>query len=97
MTKKRPNIIFFFTDDQRFDTIHALGNEQIFTPVMDRLVQEGTAFTRACIPGGNLQPGEYNQPMFHALVERINICSRIFNEPNSTNRFTENFCGPGCP
>lgn len=48
---KRPNILFFFTDDQRFDTIHLLGNEQIITPNMDRLVQSGMSFTNAYIMG----------------------------------------------
>ncbi|MBC7236723.1 MAG: sulfatase-like hydrolase/transferase [Chloroflexi bacterium] len=48
----RPNILFFFTDDQRFDTIHALGNEAIHTPHIDRLVRQGTAFTFAHIMGG---------------------------------------------
>jgi arylsulfatase A-like enzyme len=47
-----PNIVFFFTDDQRFDTIHALGNEAIRTPNLDKLVARGTAFTHAHIPGG---------------------------------------------
>ena len=49
----RPNVLFFFTDDQRFDTIHALGNERIVTPTMDALVRCGTAFTRATIMGGS--------------------------------------------
>jgi arylsulfatase A-like enzyme len=49
--RKRPNILFFFTDDQRFDTIHALGNEHIVTPNMDSLVAEGTTFTNAYIMG----------------------------------------------
>lgn len=49
---KRPNILFFFTDDQRFDTIHALGNNEIITPNMDRLVENGAAFTHAHIPCG---------------------------------------------
>lgn len=48
----KPNILFFFTDDQRFDTIHALGNPDILTPTMDRLVASGTAFTQAHIPSG---------------------------------------------
>jgi arylsulfatase A-like enzyme len=47
-----PNIVFFFTDDQRFDTIHALGNEQIITPNIDRLVKEGVTFTHGHIPCG---------------------------------------------
>ena len=49
---EKPNVLFFFTDDQRFDTIRALGNEAIQTPNMDRLVAEGTTFTHAHIPGG---------------------------------------------
>ena len=28
---KKPNIVFIVTDDQRFDTIHALGNNEIST------------------------------------------------------------------
>jgi arylsulfatase A-like enzyme len=49
---QRPNILFFFTDDQRFDTIHALGNEYIITPNLDWLVEHGAAFTNAYIMGG---------------------------------------------
>jgi arylsulfatase A-like enzyme len=45
-----PNILLLFTDQQRFDTIAALGNELIRTPALDRLVREGTAFTRAYTP-----------------------------------------------
>jgi arylsulfatase A-like enzyme len=48
----RPNVIFFFTDDQRFDTVHALGNEQIHTPTIDGWVREGASFTHAHIMGG---------------------------------------------
>ncbi len=50
--KGRPNILFFFTDDQRFDTIRALGHEQVYTPNMDALVRKGTTFTHAHIMGG---------------------------------------------
>jgi arylsulfatase A-like enzyme len=49
---KRPNVLFFFTDDQRYDTIAALGNPHIKTPNMDALVARGTCFTHAHIPGG---------------------------------------------
>ncbi len=52
MTRK-PNILFFFTDDQRFDTIHALNNPQIITPTFDALVQRGVTFTNAYIMGGS--------------------------------------------
>lgn len=49
---KELNIVFIFTDDQRFDTINALGNPNIITPNLDRLVASGTAFTNAHIPCG---------------------------------------------
>lgn len=52
MSRGKPNILFFFTDDQRFDTIHALGNPLVHTPAMDRLVDRGVSFTQAHIPGG---------------------------------------------
>lgn len=35
-----PNILVLFTDMQRADTIHALGNETIRTPYLDWLVEE---------------------------------------------------------
>jgi arylsulfatase A-like enzyme len=53
MPRNRPNILFLFTDDQRFDTIHALGNKEIVTPAMDELVARGTSFTNAYIMGGS--------------------------------------------
>ena len=50
--KTKPNILFLFADDQRYDTIHALGNADIQTPNMDELVQNGTTFTNSYIMGG---------------------------------------------
>ena len=43
----RPNILWYCTDQQRFDTIGALGNQYVSTPTIDRLVAEGVAFTHA--------------------------------------------------
>lgn len=48
----RPNVLVIITDDQSFATIRALGNKEIYTPNMDKLVQDGTAFTQAHIMGG---------------------------------------------
>lgn len=44
---KRPNVLLLVADDQRPDTIGALGNTAIRTPHLDRLVRAGTSFTRA--------------------------------------------------
>lgn len=48
----RPNILVIFTDDQRADTIAALGNPVIKTPNLDRLVHRGLSFSRAYMQGG---------------------------------------------
>jgi len=48
-TARRPNILWYCTDQQRSDTIGALGNKHIRTPAIDRLVSKGTAFTNAYV------------------------------------------------
>ena len=52
--RERPNIVFFIADDQRFDTIRALGHEQVITPTMDALVERGISFTHACHMGSTM-------------------------------------------
>ncbi len=42
-----PNILWLCTDQQRYDTIRALGNPHIQTPNIDSLVETGVAFTHA--------------------------------------------------
>ncbi|HEY3861038.1 MAG TPA: sulfatase-like hydrolase/transferase [Verrucomicrobiae bacterium] len=46
------NVLFFFADDQRADTIAALGNPIIVTPNLDKLAHSGLAFNRAYMQGG---------------------------------------------
>ena len=48
---QQPNVLLILTDDQRFDTIAELGNENIVTPNMDRLVRSGMTLTNAYIMG----------------------------------------------
>jgi arylsulfatase A-like enzyme len=48
---RRPNVLILFADDQRADTIAALGNPHIRTPNIDRLAVQGTAFTRTYCMG----------------------------------------------
>lgn len=43
----RPNVLWICTDQQRWDTIAALGFPWAQTPNLDRLVASGTAFARA--------------------------------------------------
>lgn len=46
LAEKRPNILWYCTDQQRWDTISAWGNRHIRTPNLDRLAQKGVSFRR---------------------------------------------------
>ncbi len=65
-SEKRPNILFFFTDQQRWDTVGAYGQPLDMTPNFDRLAEEGVKFENAftcqpvCGPARScLQTGKY--------------------------------------
>ncbi len=43
----KPNIVFIFADDMTYTAVNALGNNEIETPNLNRLVKNGTTFTHA--------------------------------------------------
>ncbi len=49
--KKQPNILFLFTDDQRYGTIGELHHDSVQTPNLDGLVKSGVTFTNSYILG----------------------------------------------
>ncbi len=49
MASDRPNILWYCTDQQRFDTVGALGNRHVRTPRLDAVAGDGVAFTRAYV------------------------------------------------
>ncbi|MHC4789327.1 MAG: sulfatase-like hydrolase/transferase [Planctomycetota bacterium] len=62
----RPNVLFLFTDQQRWDTVGAYGQRLDVTPHLDRMASEGVLFRRAftcqpvCGPARScLQTGKY--------------------------------------
>ena len=74
MASKPPNILVIITDQQRADTIGALGNPIIRTPALDGLVRAGTAFRRAYTPAPICSPA------------RISMATGI---PPHVHRFTD--------
>lgn len=50
MQSKKTNILHIFTDQLRFDAIHANGNRVIKTPNLDRLAQMGVNYQNAFTP-----------------------------------------------
>jgi len=69
---KKPNILLFFTDQQRADTIAALGNPVIQTPHMDRLCREGVSFGRAFTPSPVCVPARCS--MFYGVYPHKSGC-----------------------
>lgn len=70
--KKRPNILFICTDQQRYDALGCYGNPYIQTPTIDRLAEEGVLFEQCyvqnpvCAPSrATLVTGQY--PHLHGL------------------------------
>src|SRR4051812_25004916 len=45
----RPNILFLFADDQRYDTLGCAGHPIVQTPTIDRLAARGVRFSNAFV------------------------------------------------
>ncbi len=56
MAENRPNIIMIVTDQQRYDSIKALGFPYMTTPNLDRLALEGTVLTNCHITAASCVP-----------------------------------------
>jgi arylsulfatase A-like enzyme len=56
MPDQPPNIVFITTDQQRYDTVNALGAEFMDTPNLDRLVEEGVTFIDCHITAPSCAP-----------------------------------------
>ncbi len=92
MSAKKPNIVFFFTDDQRFNTVNALDNPEIITPHIDSLVNRGVSFTHAAIMGGT--SGAVCMPsraMLHSGRSLFNLQGTGGNIPKEHVTMGENF------
>ncbi len=81
---KRPNVLFLFTDDQRADTIHALGNPVIQTPNLDGLARAGFVFNNAYCMGGD-------QPAVCLPSRTMVLSGRSLFHLDRVNRESPNF------
>lgn len=92
---KRPNILLITTDQQRFDTIAALGNHEIYTPHLNWLCDEGLAFTRCyadcpvCMPSrATIMTGKSG--MNHGLIGNHNDHLPMRDNPTFPALLTQN-------
>jgi len=68
--KPKPNIIFIFSDDQRFNSLSMTGDPVVQTPNIDLLANEGVFFNNAYITSPICGPSRAN--IFTAQWERKN-------------------------
>lgn len=70
--QRKPNVLYVMTDQQRADTIAALGNPHIHSPNFDRLVARGVAFTQGYTPTPVCVAARYTiRTGRHALSTRV--------------------------
>jgi arylsulfatase A-like enzyme len=80
--KRKLNVLLMLADDQRSDTIAALGNDHIQTPHLDRLVKTGFAFTGArCM-------GAQNAAVCVPARAMLHTGRSLFAVPENMGRFT---------
>lgn len=99
----KPNVVFLLADDQRYNTISALGNREISTPNFDRLAKMGISFTNAHIMGGTngavCMPSRatFNtgRPLFHLENEGQNISETHTTIGEAFKNAGYNTCGIG--
>ena len=79
---KQPNILWICTDQQRYDTIGALGNKYVDTPNIDRLVGDGIAFTHAYCQSPICTPSRasFLTGMYPSTVHSTRNGNSMFNE-----------------
>jgi len=71
--RKRPNIVFILTDDQRWDALGAAGNAVIQTPQLDRLAADGCLFRNAFVTTAICMASRAS--IFTGLYERKHGCN----------------------
>ncbi len=91
--KSPPNILFIQTDQQRADTIAALGNPIIKTPALDSLVREGTTFTRCYTPSPVCVPARCS--LATGLPPHLTGCTDNATMPQNIPSFMEKLSEQG--
>ncbi|ANY07506.1 sulfatase family protein [Pseudonocardia sp. HH130630-07] len=91
MPDGRPNIVLIITDQQRFDSIAALGHEHVDTPNLDRLVSEGTALTNTYVAAPSCAPSRAS--LFTGLYPHTSGVLR--NDEPWSHSWVEDLTGSG--
>ena len=92
MSRQKPNILFIFSDQQRWDTLGVYGNRAIRTPHLDALAEDGVRFDSLFTPAAVCSPsrasllaGRY--PHEHGVV--VNNITLRYGEVSIVDVFRE--------
>jgi len=100
MADDRPNVVVFFTDQQRWDTVGAYGSPMDLTPNLDAAAEEGTLLANAissqpvCAPTrGCLQTGQYATTHgvyrnWDTLPDAEHLIARVFDRAGYETGYT---------
>ena len=78
---QRPNVLFLIVDQQRHDTIAALGNPHIYTPNLDRLASAGWCSSTAIRPV-RTRAGSLYDPHRLSTAHDPRVFQRLFKTGN---------------
>ena len=83
--RKRPNVLFLMTDQQRGDCVGADGNSAIHTPNLDRIANEGVRFTAAYTSTPSCTPARSGlltglSPWHHGMLGYGRVGDKYENE-----------------
>ena len=76
---QKPNFLFLFADDQAFRSIGALNNDEIKTPALDKLTEEGLTFTHC------FNQGAWNGAVCIASRAMLNTGQYIYHAQQNIN------------
>ena len=79
--EKKPNILFIFADDQTYQGVNALGNDEVITPNLDKLANSGVTFTHTYNMGG------WNGAVCVASRAMLNTGRFIWHAKNSEKNY----------
>lgn len=89
-----PNILLICTDQQRFDAVRAYGNDQIETPNLDRLADEGVLFENCYVQSPVCAPSRASL-MMSQYVPTHGLHANGVDLPPGTRLFTRDLADAG--
>jgi arylsulfatase A-like enzyme len=93
-TRKRPNILWLMTDEQRLDSLSYYGTSWAHTPHLDRLAREGVFFMNAYTPSPVCMPARVAM-LTGKYCSQTGVWRNLGSHNLEFNHLTSIFCDAG--